>query len=188
MNQSFVVFFTYLLLSAAANTLDPEMKAGSDFTRATCDRTSELKDLCISVINSNPCEDLKSNLTGFLAIFINETLHVVIDDHSYLLNQTLNGQLDNRTLQVFRSCASQYQMSKDSLRVLLEDELLKQHNADLNMDLGQIDNYLALCEMEFEGFIEEPSAWKTRYDYVSSLLILSLQTTNLIKCNRIHVC
>lgn len=190
MNQlgAVVVMVIFLAFCAAANVLDPETKVANNFIQETCNRTQELKDVCISVIHSNPHEDLKSNLTGLLALFINQTLHAVVDDHSYLLNQTQNAQLDDQTRQAFTSCVTQYQMSRDSLQVLLQEQLLSRQNTDLNMDLGQIDNYLALCEIDFEGFAAEPSAWKSRYHYVSSLLILSLRITNLIKCNQIHAC
>lgn len=197
-HSSFIVLliltFILIIFSSSANILEHPniMKLRNyNFIQDTCNKTEELKDVCISVIDNNPHEDLKSTLKGILVIFVNENLRVIVEDRSYLLNQTaLNGEssLDNRTRQVFVNCVTQYQMSKDCLEVLLEEELLKKGNADLNMDLGQIDNYLALCEIDFEGFAEEPSAWKSRYEYVNSLLILSLRITNLIKCNHIHVC
>ena len=190
MNQSIVVvvLVSVLVSPVTADILDLEMEVANDFVHDTCNKTEELKDLCNSVIGSDPRDDLKSNLTSLLTIFINQTLRVVVDDHSYLYNQTLNGELDNRTLEVFKSCMNLYQMSKDSLQALLDVELLKNKNADLNMDLAQVDNFLDLCEVDFEGFTREPLTWKSRYDYVSSLLILSLRMTNLIKCNQIHYC
>lgn len=183
-----VFFFTLLVFSVRANTVDPKIEAAYNFVRDTCNKSEELKDLCNSVIDSNPRQDLKSNLTGLLAIFVNQTLQAVIHDHSYLQSQIAHGHLDNLTQKVFISCMDQYQMSKDSLELILKEALVKQKSGDLNMDLGQIDNYLDLCEMDFEGFTPEPSAWKSRYDYVNSLLILSLRMTNLITCNHIHVC
>ncbi|KAG6599036.1 hypothetical protein SDJN03_08814, partial [Cucurbita argyrosperma subsp. sororia] len=164
------------------------MKAPNDFIQDTCNRTEDFKDLCISVIDSDPREDLKLNSMDFLVIFINRTLQVIIDDHSYLLNQTLNEELDNRTRHIFMGCMTLYQMSKDSLRVLLNEELLKQPNADLNMKLQQIEGYLDLCQNDFEGFTPTPSTWTSRYDYVISLLILSFRMMNLIKCNYIRAC
>lgn len=185
MNQSLLVFFVTLLI------LYPKMIVGNhNFIQHTCNKVeSDLKDLCISVVSSNPNDYLKSNLTGLLTIFVNQTLGVVIDDQLYLSNQTSNGQLDNRTQQIFTICMMQYQMSKDSLQAVLEEQLLKQQiSGDLDFDLTQIVNYLQLCEISFQGFVEEPSTWKSLYDYVSSLLDLSLEITNLIKCNHIQAC
>ncbi|CAK9308720.1 unnamed protein product [Citrullus colocynthis] len=184
MNQSLLAFFVTLLV------LYPKIIVGNDnFIQDTCNKTKELKHLCIFLIFSNSHDDLKSNLTGLLTIFVNQTLLVVADDELYLSDQTLNGRLDNRTQQVFMNCMTQYQMSKDSLQGLLEEQLLKQRiSSDMDLDLTQVSNFLSLCEVSFEGFTDEPSTWKLRYDYVSSLINLSLRINNLIKCNHIDAC
>lgn len=69
----------------------------NNFAHGTCNKMidyPEQNKLCLSEVDSDSHQDLKSNLTGFLILFVNHTITNFNISVSFLQNQVNSGKLD----------------------------------------------------------------------------------------------
>lgn len=78
----------------------------------------EQNKLCLSEVDSDPHQDLKSNLTGFLILFVNHTITNFNISVSFLQNQVNSGKLDRdmKDIYMFEACIGDFQLGIDDLR------------------------------------------------------------------------
>lgn len=167
----FLLFSSLCLIAQAA--------VANDFVNDSCKKYKELSQICIDVIDSDPRQDLKSNLSGFLAIFINHSIANTNNNHLYLLEQIKRPELDNKTRQVFNKCLGHYEICRNILTSSLE-VLLRDHDVKLDRNMADAYALITECENEFTGTPEPPS-WSSRCLELFRLLKLSMMTANLLQ-------
>lgn len=176
------IFFSSLCFIAQTD----QSAISNDFVNDTCKKHEELCKICIDVIDSDPHQDLKLNLSGLLAIFINHSIANATDNNLYLVEQLKRPGLDNRTQQILNSCTDLYGRGINVLTSTLE-ALLENQGTELSMSMTGAYDMFVSCEYEYE-YTPEPPAWLSRYLGLRPLLELSMGTANLIECKRVAAC
>lgn len=166
---------------------DQTAVVSSDFIKTTCNKFEEkFIKVCVDVIDSDPHQDLKLNLTGLLAIVVKHSIANVTDDYSYLLEQLKRSDLDKYTRQIFDVCVEEYKRGLDTLKSSL-DELLKEHNRNLSLSMTDAFKSFGTCEDEFEDTPMPPSLL-SRYLSLQQLMELCMGISNLLECQKVTAC
>ncbi|XP_022137307.1 uncharacterized protein LOC111008804 [Momordica charantia] len=164
-----------------------KLSVANSFVNNTCNKfEEEFIKVCIDVIDSDPHQDLKLNLSGLLAIFINHSIDNATDNHLYLMEQLKRSDLDKDIRYTFNVCVEQYERGLDILKSSLE-ALLKNDKDDLGLILSDAFDKIVACEDDFESTPEPPS-WLAHYLPLRKLLALSMGTANLIQCKKVAAC
>jgi len=185
--------FTLLLLSIFNSSIlvkaDENRSTNHILVHDTCNKISEqkLQKVCNFEIDSDPREDLKSNLTGLLIIFISHSINNFKENIVFLQRELKSGKLNNETKLMFNKCLENFERGNTDLQESLHI-LLTQTGIDVyGLPTINIDAYLDLCVLDFEGD-PIPPVWQTRYNNSLNLLSLILSMSNIIKCNREASC
>ncbi|CAK9327212.1 unnamed protein product [Citrullus colocynthis] len=173
------------LLCPIAQTNQSEVS--NTFINNTCNKfdDDELMPVCFDVINSDPREDLKLDIRGLFAIFMNHSIANGTDNYSYLLQQLKRSDLDNKT----RVCVEGYEVVVAILKSSLE-QLFKNDNENKEM-IGSMTtafDAISTCEFDFEGYVTEPPVWEAPSLTLSRLLGVSIGFANLLDCNQVLPC
>lgn len=126
---------------------------GRIYRRHTCNRFQydELYKLCILEINSDPREDLKSNLTGLFIIFVNHSISSFSDNIEFLQGEIKSGNLNGETKLMFNTCLKIFERGNDDLQETIHI-LFTQTGIDVyNLPIINIPNYVQDCVDDFEG-------------------------------------
>ncbi|KAG6572377.1 hypothetical protein SDJN03_29105, partial [Cucurbita argyrosperma subsp. sororia] len=185
--------FTLLLLSIfnpSMFVLAKENGSNIDkFVHDTCNRfpDNELYNLCISEIDSDLREDLKSNLAGFLTIFVNRTINNFNDNLVFLQKEIKSGKLDAETKLMYNKCSESFGMGYTDLQESMHILLTQPGTNVYDLPIMSVDKHVGVC---FDDFEDDPipPEWTSRYNRSWNLVSLILGTSNLIKCNREASC
>ena len=167
-----------------------ENRSSNDkFVRDTCNKFQydELYKLCFPVIDSDPHEDLKSNLTGILIILVNHTISNFNDNLVFLQKEIKSGKLDAETKLMYNKCSESFGMGYTDLQESMHI-LLTQPGANVyDLPTMSVDKHVGVC---FDDFEDDPipPEWQSRYNTSWNLISLVAETTNLITCNRVASC
>lgn len=184
--QPFLVLFC--ILSVCMLVKADQNASINDFVNLTCNRTIELKNLCLSHINSDPRDDLKTSLTGFLTIFVNHSITDINNDILFLKKELNSNKIGHDTKDMYIGCSDNYVMGLGDLQETLQ-KLQKKGSVDVFYSLiTQTYDLLTGCMEDFEGISIIPPEWQSRYKASYALLDLSLSMINLIKCNSPQAC
>ena len=186
----FLGAFTLILLSI----FNPSMLAKAEVNRSTfvhdtCNRFQykQLYKLCIPEIDSDPREDLKSNLTGILIIFVNHSISNFNDNIAFLKKEIKSGKLIGKTKEMYDSCLDDFKRGNNALQEGMHI-LLTQKGIDVYMlPTMNVASYVSDCVDYYEG-VPISREWQSRYNTSWNLSLLILTTSNLIKCNRDIAC
>ena len=185
--------FTLLLLSIfnpSMIVMAEENRSSNDkFVRDTCNRFQydELYKLCFSVIDSDPREDLKSNLTGFLIILVNHTISNFNDNLVFLQKEIKAGKLDAETKLMYNKCSESFGMGYTDLQESMHILLTQPGTNVYELPTMSVAGHIGVC---FDDFEDDPipPEWQSRYNTSWDLVALTVETTNLITCNREASC
>ncbi|XP_023511468.1 uncharacterized protein LOC111776286 [Cucurbita pepo subsp. pepo] len=159
------------------------------FVHDTCNRFqyNELYKLCIPEIDLDPREDLKSNLTGFLTIFVNHTINNFNDNLIFLQREIKSGKLDAETKLMYDKCSESFGMGYTKLQESMHILLTQPGTNVYDLPTMSVDKRISVC---FDDFEDDPipPEWQSRYKTSWNLVSLILGTSNLIKCNREASC
>ena len=184
-NLQFLVLLC--ILSLCMLTKADQNTTINDFVRHTCNRTHELKNLCLSQISSEPRNDLKSNLTGLLMIFVNQSISNFKNDISFLEKEINSNKISRDTKDMLEDCLQNFQIGSVNLRETMEILQTKTGYDAEQLPVGNVGNLAVECFDDFEG-TPVPPEWQSRYNASFALLKLSMAMINLITCNRDYAC
>lgn len=182
------IFNPFLLAHANQNT----NATVNNFAHGICNRLIQYNDLykvCIPEIDSDPREDLKSDLTGLLIIFVNHSISNFNDNIVFLKKEINSGKVNGDTKDIMSMCLENFETGISALQESLHI-LLTQTGIDVyQLSMINVENYVSECVEDFEGNpIPNPPEWQSRYNSSWNLLGLILVMSNLIKCNRVISC
>ena len=184
---------TLLLLSIFNPSMivmaEENSSSNDKFVRDTCNRFQydELYKVCIPVIDSDPREDLKSNLTGFLIIFMNHTMSNFNDNIVFLQREIQSGKLNAETKLVYSTCLESFRMGYSDLEEAMHILLTQPGTNVYDLSTMMVDKHISTCIEDFEDD-PIPPEWQSRYNTSWDLVALTVETTNLITCNREASC
>ena len=145
--------------------------------------------MCLSLVNSDPREDLKTNLTGLLTIFVNHSITDINNDILFLNHELASNNVSRDSKEIYLVCADNYVMGLSDLQETLEKLIKRRGSVDVFYSLmNHTYDLLTGCLDDFEGIYTIPREWQSRYEASYALLDLSLSIINLIKCNSPDEC
>ena len=140
--------FTLLLLSIFNSSLLAKAEVNrTTFVHDTCNRFQydQLYKLCIPDIDSDPREDLKSNLTGILIIFVNHIISNFNNNIAFLQKEIKSGKLNNEAKEMYDGCLDDFERGSNALHEGMHT-LLTQTGIDATMlPTMSIVNYVEDC-------------------------------------------
>ena len=146
--------FTLFLLSIFNPSLLVEPRSiNNNFAHRTCNRIQyeQLYKICIPVVDSDPREDLKSNLTGLLIIFLNHSINNFNDNIGFLHREIKSGKLNGKTKMMYGKCLEAFEMGNSDLQESLHI-LLTQTSRDVyGLPLMIAGDHISLWVDDFEG-------------------------------------
>ena len=185
--------FTLLLLSI----LNPSMFAEADdnrstndnFVHDTCNRFTydELYKICIPEIDSDPREDLKTNLTGLLIILVNHSISNFNDNIEFLQREIKSEKLNGETKHMLDTCLENFERGNRDLQETMHILHAQTGIGPYELPVIGILNYIRDCVDEFED-VPKPLGYQSRYNTSWNLMLLIASMCNVMKCNRVIAC
>ncbi|XP_043720862.1 cell wall / vacuolar inhibitor of fructosidase 2-like [Telopea speciosissima] len=176
-----VLLFTFFLALSICFCDVSASVLKEDFIQQTCKSTDNYN-LCVSLLQSDPHTELKSNLPGILTIFIDISINKATSNRLYVEN-LLKTAKDEAAKKCLNTCKENYISSISNLQESLPELKSKTYWA-LRMDLSKAQLGGHICQ-----FSDSPpssfckSNLKSRNDDFDQLSRFSLKVVDLIDPN-----